>query len=139
MPGKRCTRCNGLKPPEEFDAKRTAGDGLSSHCKACRREALRLHYRNNKDAYLERNKRRVVGMRQVVWEAKSKPCSICGASFHPAAMDLHHVRGKKRFVLSHTSKASSMLALNQEIAKCNPTCSNCHRVETYRLTMSVPR
>jgi hypothetical protein len=62
-------------------------------------------------------------------------CGICGESFHPAAMEFHHLDPEQKdFELgSFTSKHTPDTLENQnkvkaEIEKCLLVCSNCHRV-----------
>lgn len=56
-------------------------------------------------------------------------CIDCGFDRHPAALDLDHVRGEKH------DKVSNMLTLSwdrlqDEVAKCEVVCANCHRIRT---------
>jgi hypothetical protein len=62
-----------------------------------------------------------------------KPCSDCGGTFPPVAMDFDHVRGIKRFSVSKIGGSQmAMETLLEEIAKCELVCSNCHRVRTQK-------
>jgi len=64
---KTCTKCNKVKPLSEFGKNKTNKDGLQSWCKSCRTnhyntnkkhisEYSKLHYQNNKEAYIKRAK-----------------------------------------------------------------------------------
>src|SRR5258707_13618303 len=68
--------------------------------------------------------------RQIVLAKKNKPCIDCGQSFHFAAMDFDHVRGKKLFNLG-TTACQSLAVLYKEIDKREVVCANCHRVRTW--------
>jgi hypothetical protein len=59
---------------------------------------------------------------------KQQPCADCGFCFHPAAMQFHHVRGKKSFTIGSRIKSVSRGALEAEIAKCVLLCANCHAI-----------
>ena len=65
-------------------------------------------------------------------ELKSKPCHDCGGVFEVCCMDFDHRDGTKK-----TYNLGSMFAhhygrelIEQELAKCDLVCSNCHRVRT---------
>lgn len=63
-------------------------------------------------------------------ELKNKPCMDCGISYPPCVMDFDHrdPSTKKRAVGSFVN--SSLAALQEEIAKCDLVCANCHRLRT---------
>lgn len=97
------------------------------------RAAIREHYRQNKAAYLERNKRVRHDIREMVRAAKDRPCADCGRSFPSYVMDLDHRPGEaKRFELGGIGrKTPSRPQVTAEIAKCDVVCANCHRVRTF--------
>lgn len=60
---------------------------------------------------------------------KSQPCVRCANEYETAQMDCDHVRGVK------TANVSDMMDVDPvtfvlELAKCDPTCANCHRQRT---------
>lgn len=57
MKTKRCSGCKETKPVSEFSKKRSAKDGLNSHCKNCRSEKSRRYYEANKEKVAERVRR----------------------------------------------------------------------------------
>ena len=92
-------------------------------------------------------------IREVIVEAKRRPCADCGVRFASEAMEFDHVpgRGGKLFALSRSSASElincwtrrgrigslaqvrvkrSVRAVLAEIAKCDVVCANCHRVRT---------
>ena len=72
-------------------------------------------------------------VREVIEEAKDRPCADCGRRFRTCAMDLDHVRGPKRFKVSEAVQRAYAITLDDvcaEIAKCDVVCANCHRVRT---------
>src|ERR1035437_5479837 len=79
---------------------------------------------------LERKK----NLRSIVLKEKLKPCTDCGKIYHYCIMDFDHLEG-------HTKKANisvlvnnsntSVRVLQEELAKCEIVCSNCHRVRTF--------
>lgn len=62
-------------------------------------------------------------------ELKSEPCTDCGLSFSPIAMDFDHVRGAK-FRPIASMREFSWAKILDEIAKCDLVCACCHRLRT---------
>lgn len=71
-------------------------------------------------------------------QLKAAPCSDCGNTFPPAAMDFDHVRGVKLANISEMLR-SPRAALDAEIAKCELVCATCHRLrgDTRRLDVHL--
>lgn len=88
------------------------------------RQKSKEHYQKYKQQYKERNKKQRERTRQIINEAKSVGCTVCGEKEF-ACLDFHHLSDKDMAV-------SAMLAFNdqkvrEEISKCVVLCSNCHR------------
>jgi len=67
-----------------------------------------------------------------VWAIKAGPCTDCGHTFHPEAMEFDHVRGVKYKNISQLIvQRTSVKRLDEELLKCDLVCANCHRVRTY--------
>jgi hypothetical protein len=62
--------------------------------------------------------------------AKAAPCVDCGVQYPYYVMDFDHVRGEKRFALSQ-HQARGLKLIDEEIAKCDLVCANCHRIRTH--------
>lgn len=95
--------------------------GLQSTCKACSLERLRVHRRK---------------MREFVVAYKlSKGCEICGFDKHPFALHLDHVvpqMKRNRGVAGRALEVSwSQKRIEEELAKCQVLCANCHAIKTY--------
>lgn len=56
----------------------------------------------------------------------SHPCIDCGEG-DPVVLEFDHVRGKKKMNVSRMVKTCGLVTLNEEIAKCDVRCANCHR------------
>lgn len=67
--------------------------------------------------------------RAFLLKLKSQPCKDCGHTFPPEAMDLDHVRGEKKFLLS-TWRWHSLEELQAEADKGDVVCACCHRIRT---------
>jgi hypothetical protein len=88
------------------------GRDSKSTCKACKYEKT-----------VGRNK-------EIIRLAKDRPCADCGGRFPVAAMDFDHVRGVKLYNVG-MMLTRSVVALLDEIAKCEIVCANCHRIRTF--------
>jgi hypothetical protein len=60
---------------------------------------------------------------------RAEPCTDCGGTFAPVAMDFDHVRGTKLKNVSAMSTYPWSRVL-EEVAKCDLVCACCHRIRT---------
>jgi hypothetical protein len=97
-------------------------------CVLCHRD--RTYSRNLKNLNLNLNKWTILN-RQIVIDAKSKPCSICGSSYDHWKMDFDHIK-KKNFGIASlmNGKRHYVKRLKEEISKCQLLCALCHRRKT---------
>lgn len=99
--------------------------------KAKRKAYYQEHYDNNKQYYMDRNKRVRKEKSEWLVAQKAKPCKDCGVQYPHYVMDFDHLDG------SFKDKEVSVLVnygwsrLKAEIEKCELVCSNCHRIRTY--------
>lgn len=67
-----------------------------------------------------------------IQDLKSKtPCMDCKESYPYYVMDFDHVRGRKHKNVMELIPTLSKKKIDEEIAKCEIVCSNCHRVRTH--------
>jgi hypothetical protein len=65
-------------------------------------------------------------------EIKEKnPCMDCKIWYPYYVMDFDHVRGRKHKNVSELIDSLSKKKIDEEIAKCEVVCSNCHRIRTH--------
>ena len=126
---KRCCKCKILKDTSLFSFSSKAKGTLVSFCKECKRDYNILHYKANKDEYVDRNKKRRDEKRAYIEEVKKKSsCVSCGIKDY-RVLDFHHISPtEKKWNVSAISKIPSMTRLKQEIDKCDILCANCHRI-----------
>ena len=106
------------------------------------RKSKRDYYQRNKDKIIQKNSeyaklnkdkvktwsKRFKKKKQKEFQEfkKTLKCSICGYDKNPKAIDLHHVDPSKKYKL--TSRLIGCTnKLKEELEKCVPICSNCHR------------
>jgi hypothetical protein len=127
-----CSGCHAVKPIEEFNFKYRATGVRHSYCRECGKRLTKSHYKRNKRSYLDRNARTYQRHRELIRQAKSRPCADCGVQYPYYVMDFDHRDGAtKAFMLSEVPRATSKSLLT-EIEKCDVVCSNCHRERTHR-------
>jgi hypothetical protein len=134
---KRCPLCGLDKPLSGFSRNVCRRDGVQS-CTECRREYLKRHYARNIAKYRAaanvRHELRRAAIRQIIREAKDRPCSDCGSEYPTYVMDFdHRDRKEKHFSIGRDALSGliSDAVLRDEISKCDVVCSNCHRVRTH--------
>lgn len=102
------------------------------------RAAVRRHYERNRETMIERaaasNKRVRARNRQIIVEAKSRPCTDCGVEYPPYVMQFDHT-GEKTANIADMMGRASVPALLDEIARCEVVCANCHAIRTWQRRM----
>jgi hypothetical protein len=81
---------------------------VQSYCTECRRTYLRRHYARNIAKYLAaaivRNERRRAAIRQIIRQAKDRPCADWVFRYPPYVMDFdHRDTSEKRFNIGRDS------------------------------------
>lgn len=109
--------------------------------------ASRAHYRRNRERYIENNKRWKAANPEKVVEAQrafrnrrldridaikvDSGCVECGFNDHPAALQFHH-RDEEQKVSNVAGIVNSRWeVVEEEIAKCDVLCANCHSIYHY--------
>lgn len=101
-----------------------------------RRANIRGSYAHKKDQYLQRrlktNDRLRIRNRQYVWDyLKQHPCIECGED-NPVCLEFDHREPDDKCcnISNLVNKLASFKRLDEEIAKCDVLCSNCHKKRT---------
>lgn len=81
---------------------------------------------------LAQRSRRARAFEYVTSLKEGKPCADCGQVFPPVCMDFDHVRGVKYLSVGQMAACGYGVGrLDDEIAKCELVCANCHRIRTH--------
>lgn len=131
---KICTRCKLEQSVDNFGNNKARLDGKQAWCKPC----VKVH---NADYYKRtphRNPQRRAHSLKVVLRnrkfmmdlLKRSTCIDCGQDDW-RVLEFDHVRGEKFADVSCMVKSASIQALQDEIAKCDIKCANCHRIKTF--------
>lgn len=133
MQTKRCSMCKNELPLESFSKNHTRKDGLCGACKECNKAYHKIHYKKNKQDYLDKSKRRRKKLSKdwALFKSTLK-CKQCGYDKHPVALDFHHKDpSKKDEGLARLITTGSMKRIQEELEKCDVLCANCHRILHY--------
>jgi len=131
-----CTRCNNQLPISEFHITIKRGKPyLYPHCKPCQRAYVKNHYENNRQAYVDKARKRgkeVISCtrKRLAAYLETHPCIDCGEK-DLVVLHFDHVRGEKR---AHVSRLVTCgfpwETVEAEIQKCEVRCANCHTRKT---------
>jgi hypothetical protein len=96
------------------------------------KEYQRNHAIEQKDKYRKRHKVQWNEMKDYVNKKKNVPCMDCNISYPHFVMDFDHRDPKtKSMNVSAFGDHLSYKKLDEEIAKCDLVCANCHRIRTH--------
>ena len=132
-----CRDCHATLPASEFALKNPRTGLRATRCKACQRAYAKLHYRKNRQKYLDKAVRRNAADRDrlaalIIGYLRTHPCMDCGAT-DPTILEFDHRDGvEKAASVNHFLRAMSLERIVAEIAKCEVRCANCHRRRTAR-------
>lgn len=149
---KRCSRCEQMLPLAQFSTVQQTIDGYRSYCKDCYR-IYQAEYRNThieerkiwKEKEKQKRRKERWAKRGILWEDlntfssdkiweifSTTPCADCGCN-DPIVLEFDHVRGKKSFnICAGMQKYTYWNSILQdEVAKCEVVCCNCHRKRTF--------
>jgi hypothetical protein len=128
---KMCAVCKKDLPFDRFH--RLGRNGHQAYCKDCRRLRDATLYRKNVQRIVAQKRALQAKRREWHWKMKEgQPCSDCGGSFHPVAMQWDHPEGseKKGNVATMLQRVSRRRFL-EELEKCELVCANCHAVRSF--------
>lgn len=103
----------------------------------------REHYRRNKESYKAKAKAwtaaaNIENRRKVREYLSIHSCVDCGEP-DVVVLEFDHVRGEKRNSISvMMSRGCTWATIEDEIAKCEVRCANCHRRITHKRRMANP-
>ena len=114
-------------------------------CTTCResRDLSRYYVRKNKkgepyrvtickECRTKHEMHRYHRVRKFIWDYKAEhPCVDCGEA-NPIVLEFDHInKEEKKFTIGHAPQTHSKKQLNEEIAKCEVRCANCHKKRTF--------
>lgn len=91
----------------------------------------RKHYMKNKEKYIANAVAAKQKLRKYVRLKKDKPCVDCNIKYPYYVMQFDHTRDKE-YHISTLVNANNVRRLEEELAKCEVVCANCHAERTYQ-------
>jgi hypothetical protein len=133
---KICPGCGEEREVEQDFKWKYKNRGIrQTRCRYCQSLVNKRHYKNNKQLYLDRVRVREV---QVVENNHRKlasyllyhPCVNCGCA-DVRVLEFDHIYGEKLGDISRmVGEGFCWATIETEIAKCEVSCVNCHRIRT---------
>ncbi len=125
-----CPKCESDKDIDDFHWKNKEMGRRASWCKPCVNTKVREIYRRNPKAHIERkdkyrSERRKIAQSWIRDHLLKNPCVDCGEG-DPLVLEFDHVQGKSQAVATLASSGVSLERLEEEVAKCEIRCANCH-------------
>jgi hypothetical protein len=97
------------------------------------KEYKRKYYLGHKATFLARNKPAQQRKQEFINRRKTKPCLDCGVQYASWVMQFDHRDPKqKKFSIAENKNRFSYQVIEQEIAKCDVVCANCHAERTHK-------
>lgn len=127
---KTCSKCRRDLPLNQFNKK---GDGKQPWCKACNRKRSRQYYADNREKHLavvrKRNVARIRANQDwIIQYLLGHPCCDCN-EMDLLVLEFDHL-ADKTMNICHAIQDYSLARLQQEVAKCEVVCANCHKRRT---------
>lgn len=128
-----CARCKLVKSIDEFFQRKNGR--WHSYCRPCHKEWAREYYMQHRAEYIKRSLHYKEKLRAYLRAAKDHPCVDCGRRYPAYVMDFDHREGEQKLfnvAALHSERWVSLRQLQEEIAKCDLVCANCHRERTHQ-------
>jgi len=125
-----CKKCDNHKPltEEYWHHRKSRKDGWEFYCKECVKSTTKKNYNKNKDKWREYQNDFKKKFKDSIQKYKETlTCSKCDEN-RWYLLDFHHLDPlTKQFGIGDGSSYTSLENTFNEIKKCIPLCSNCHR------------
>lgn len=105
---------------------------MPSRSPEANRAAVKKHYYANKAYYLAKNTKVKAKKLAYIRSLKDNPCTDCGIKYPFYVMEFDHREGSTKFREIGRMPCNSWKQINDEIAKCDLVCANCHRTRTHK-------
>ena len=133
---KTCTMCDEEKNLDAFAYRNKAAGTRRAQCKSCMSDVDKDRYKNDqarRETIKTNDSRRRQELIDKVWTYKvNHPCTDCGFS-DPRALEFDHLPQFTKYldVSAMVDRRFAWSKIEEEIAKCEVVCANCHRIRTH--------
>ncbi len=135
---KTCSTCRRELAVTDFNVRSRSADGRQSVCRTCNAARARRYYAENLQKHrravaAQVAKTRAAHLRRIGEYLLTHPCVDCGEA-DIRVLDFDHRVGTNKVaeVMKLAKAAYSWERVQEEIAKCDVRCRNCHAIATYR-------
>lgn len=140
----KCTKCDQETEEKAFATFRDRNGILRRRgiCKICRGQYALDNFEKlqewRKNYNAANRTKRALGRSAIraktkayIDSVKAAPCTDCRQSFPPVCMDFDHTGSSKiKSIARMYSSGYNLRLIQEEIAKCELVCANCHRIRT---------
>ena len=131
---RRCRVCGETRPLSDFPFRSLKRQTRQWICLSCQRLYTKSWYVRNRRRHIanvgERSRNATVILKGLVRAyLLEHPCVDCGET-DPTVLDFDHLRDKRANISYLVGAGLSWTAVQEEIAKCQVRCANCHRRRT---------
>ena len=131
---KQCSKCNVSKEFSDFSKDSTRKDGHDPHCKSCKSAYQKARFKQDsayRKAQNDHHRDHVNRNREYVYAILQKSKCIDCEDDRWQVLEFDHVNGTKRKSICDMIRLGfSISSIDNEIAKCEIRCANCHRLKT---------
>lgn len=133
---KTCNHCGEEKEEDDFNWKNRAAGLRQSYCRECKKFHQKKYYAENKQSYTAkiyetRAKRFSESREKAKQYLLTHPCVDCGNA-DIRVLEFDHVTGVKvNEVTRLIHEGARWKRVEEEIAKCEIRCANCHTIRTW--------
>ena len=137
VPTRTCSVCREDKVLDEVNFSpltKNGRQGFHYACRPCERVRAKAWQVANRERVRESSRASQAAIRKYVSDLKRVPCTDCGGGFAPHVMDFDHLEGesKVKSISELVANRASRERIDEEIAKCEVVCANCHRERTHQ-------
>lgn len=134
-----CSKCKEEKEETEYYANKRASSGYHACCKSCYRSYDQRYYAGNRESVLRRTSMQRLELRKWYIARKAGACADCHELYHPVCMQFDHKPGtvKVDCVSDMVKALKPKSVIEEEIAKCELVCANCHALRTWTRLQEV--
>jgi len=131
---KTCSECKRSKDFSKFSLNKTRKDGYESICKSCKSTYQKERFKQNSEYRRKQKEHRYANVnrnREYVYSILQQSKCIDCAEARWQVLEFDHVKGQKiASICDMIRKGRSISSIDDEIAKCEIRCANCHRLKT---------
>lgn len=126
---KVCGSCKENKPETDFAMKSKTTGRLQSSCRKCQQAYRKSHYEANHQKYRDKAIRlkEKYKVEFYTW-LQTQQCVDCGNDDF-RVLEFDHLRDKE-FNIGEMVGLRTLAGLQDEIAKCEIVCANCHKIRS---------